>query len=111
MEAYKPCDTHSDIKLRFFARNNKKAEKQRSLEARNNKKAEKQRSLEAKNVRHKGSRFIEKRFSLFSMHGILQMLIEWPKISCNYHTFLQVELVVSLSLVLVDGSEKGLGAW
>ena len=46
------------------------------------------------------------------MYGIvfLQMLIEWPKISCNDHTFLQVELVVSLSLVLVDGSEKGLGA-
>ena len=35
-----------------------------SFKARNNKKAEKQRSLEANNVKHKGSRFIGKRFFL-----------------------------------------------
>ena len=35
-----------------------------SFKARNNKKAEKQRSLEANDVKHKGSRFIGKRFFL-----------------------------------------------
>ena len=38
-----------------------------SFKARNNKKAEKQRSLEANNVKHKGSRFIGKRFFLVDL--------------------------------------------
>ena len=47
-----------------------------SFKARNNKKAEKQRSLEANNVKHKGSRFIGKRFFLVFLFLTTNFLAE-----------------------------------